>query len=76
MNKYYIYLLAMLFSCATIAQPDQWGTKNKKAIKLVEEGMNQSHSINELTGLPNYEAGIPYFDKAIAKIRFYRCLHH
>lgn len=67
MNKYYIYLLAMLFSCATIAQPDQWGTKNKKAIKLVEEGMNQSHSINELTGLPNYEAGIPYFDKAIAK---------
>jgi outer membrane protein OmpA-like peptidoglycan-associated protein/tetratricopeptide (TPR) repeat protein len=67
MNKYYIYLLAMLFSCATIAQPDQWGTKNKKAIKLVKEGMDQAQGINELTGLPNYEAGIPYFDKAIAK---------
>jgi outer membrane protein OmpA-like peptidoglycan-associated protein/tetratricopeptide (TPR) repeat protein len=67
MNKYYIYLLAMLFSCATIAQPDQWGTKNKKAIKLVEEGMEQARGINQITGLPNYEAGIPYFDKAIAK---------
>jgi outer membrane protein OmpA-like peptidoglycan-associated protein/tetratricopeptide (TPR) repeat protein len=67
MNKYYIYLLVMLFSCATIAQPDQWGTKNKKAIKLVEEGMEQARGINQITGLPNYQAGIPYFDKAIAK---------
>jgi outer membrane protein OmpA-like peptidoglycan-associated protein/tetratricopeptide (TPR) repeat protein len=67
MNKYYIYLLVMLFSCATIAQPDQWGTKNKKAIKLVEEGMEQARGINQITGLPNYQAGIAYFDKAIAK---------
>lgn len=71
MNKYYIYLLVMLFSCATIAQPDQWGTKNKKAIKLVEEGMEQARGINQITGLPNYQAGIAYFDKAIAKDRLF-----
>lgn len=66
MLKHLIYLFILLFSVQGIAQTE-WGTKSKKAIKLVEMGMAKSREINPITGLPNYEAGIPYFDKAIEK---------
>ena len=51
-----------------VAQPAMtWDTKSKKAIKLVEQGMAAAREMNMRTGIPMYEAGIPYMDKAIAK---------
>ncbi|WP_066759617.1 OmpA family protein [Crocinitomix algicola] len=67
MYKLSILFLSLLFSCASYTQGGSWGTKNKKAIKLVEQGMAAANEIDFVTGLPNYGAAIPYFDKAIAK---------
>lgn len=60
-------ILTVCFSLATLAQPGNWDTKSKKAIKLVEAGMDAARQIDMVTGLPRFEAAIPYFDKAIAK---------
>lgn len=67
MYNYCLSFLMILFSCTVMAQPMQWSTKNKKAIKMVETGMDASRQINPATGLPNYAAALPYFDKAIEK---------
>ena len=45
----------------------QWDTKSKKAIKYAEAGMDAINQINPQTGYPDYETGIAYMDKAIAK---------
>lgn len=67
MKKTLLYTIALLMSFATLAQPGEWSTKNKKAIKLVEAGMTEAQMINQETGLPNYEGALPFFDRAIAK---------
>ena len=67
MNKIYLALIAFFIGFGALAQPGQWSTKNKKAIKLVETGMEAAQGIDMMTGLPDYGAGIPYFDRAIAK---------
>lgn len=66
MLKHYLYLI-LLLTTFTVNGQTQWNTKSKKAIKLVEAGMAQSRTVNPITGMPNYEGGIYYFDKAIAK---------
>lgn len=66
MLKHLLYLL-FIFATFAVSGQTQWNTKSKKAIKLVEQGIAQSRSVNPLTGLPNYEGGIYYFDKAIEK---------
>lgn len=58
--------LIILAACST-AQPGQWSSKNKKAIKLVEQGMEAVGQINPYTGLPDYETAIMYIDKALEK---------
>jgi len=70
MKNYFLFLflsLITLTACAQFDQVSKWNTKSKKAIKYVEEGMKKAREINPATGAPNYLAGIPYFDKAIAK---------
>lgn len=67
MQRFIYFIIICLFSNCAVSQGGSWGTKNKKAIKLVEQGMAAANEINFTTGLPNYQAGIPYFDKAIAK---------
>ena len=68
MIKFAYTLIAILLvtSCA-VAQPGQWSTKNKKAIKYVERGLEEERGIDMETGLPNYRGGIYWFDKAIDK---------
>lgn len=68
MKKYLLYLLFLIPGFTVFAQPGQWSTKNKKAIKLVEQGMDVVRNEFDMrTGQPDYAAGIPYFDKAIAR---------
>ncbi|MGV6862008.1 MAG: OmpA family protein [Putridiphycobacter sp.] len=66
--KYLLSILTLfvVLSCA-LAQPGQWHTKNKKAIKYVETAMEKTREIDPYTGLPNYKEAIEYCDKAIEK---------
>jgi outer membrane protein OmpA-like peptidoglycan-associated protein/Tol biopolymer transport system component len=59
-------LVLISVSCA-IAQPGSWGTKNKKAIKYVEEALAATRELDQRTGRPNYKGAIEWCDKAIAK---------
>jgi outer membrane protein OmpA-like peptidoglycan-associated protein len=63
-----LFLTAFIFLAAacSIAQPGQWNTKSKKAIKYVEQGMA---SVRELgpDGYPDYKSAIYWIDKAIEK---------
>jgi outer membrane protein OmpA-like peptidoglycan-associated protein/tetratricopeptide (TPR) repeat protein len=61
-----LFILVFFSACST-AQMNQWDTKSKKAIKLVEQGMAKARELDQSTSLPNYAGGIPYFDKAIEK---------
>lgn len=65
-NLFFTCLLIFAAACST-AQPGQWDTKSKKAIKLVETGMAAANQIDPTTGLPDYRTAIYYFDKAIEK---------
>jgi outer membrane protein OmpA-like peptidoglycan-associated protein len=56
----------MVISCG-VAQPTQWSTKNKKAIKLVEQAMEATRYLVKETGLPDYATAIEYCDQAISK---------
>lgn len=67
MKKYSLLILSLLFTIVSLAQPGQWSTKSKKAIKLVEQGMDVARNYDPETGRFFYEDAIPYFDKAIAK---------
>ncbi|MDA7803647.1 OmpA family protein [Crocinitomix sp.] len=67
MQKYYLTLFALLFTFMSLSQGGSWGTKNKKAIKYVEQAMEAGNQINMMTGLPDYGAAIPYFNRAISK---------
>jgi hypothetical protein len=50
-------LVLISVSCA-IAQPGSWGTKNKKAIKYVEEALAATRELDQRTGRPNYKGAI------------------
>lgn len=67
MKKNSLLLFILLLSFASLSQPGAWDTKCKKAIKLVEAGMDASRQVDLQTGQPNFAAAIPYFDKAIEK---------
>ena len=60
------FFIVMSAACST-AQPGAWDTKSKKAIKLVEQGMDMTRQLDPVTGLPNYAGAIYYIDKAIEK---------
>ena len=54
MRKYlFIFIAVIATSCAT-AQPGQWNTKNKKAIKYIEQAMKISRERDMTTGMPKY----------------------
>lgn len=55
-------MLALTGSCQMT-----YSTKNKKAIKLFEEGMNMEMQRDPATGMPNYRGGIEMFNKALEK---------
>lgn len=67
MKSILFFLFAILITACSIAQPGQWSTKSKKAIKYVETGMNATRSLDPSTGLPNYREAIYWIDKAIEK---------
>lgn len=58
--------MILLASCS-LAQPGQWNTKDKKAIKLVEAGMNKAGEYSPTTGQPKYDEALVLIDKAIAR---------
>jgi len=58
-------LLFLLFASMTFAQ--QYSSKNKKAIKLFEEGMNAPRANKDQFGRENYQLGIEILNKAIDK---------
>ena len=61
-----IFTLLIIASCAT-AQPGQWHTKSKKAIKYVEAAMDASRERNMQTGRPDFSTALSLLDKAIEK---------
>ncbi|UKN01454.1 OmpA family protein [Paracrocinitomix mangrovi] len=66
-NLLTILFVALIASCS-MAQPGKWNTKNKKAIKLVEAGMDAAHNAPiDQNGRLDFSDAINYFDKAIAK---------
>jgi outer membrane protein OmpA-like peptidoglycan-associated protein len=67
MKNLFTLLMLFLFASCGLAQPGQWNTKNKKAIKLVEQGMEATRRINPQTGRPDFSTALEYIDKAIAK---------
>ena len=67
MKSILFFLFTILITACSIAQPGQWSTKSKKAIKYVETGMNATRSIDPSTVLPNYREAIYWIDKAIEK---------
>ena len=68
MKKILFVLLAFIGVSCLHAQPGQWSSKNKKAIKYVETGMNIANTqVDPNTGGPAYAEGILWIDKAIAK---------
>jgi outer membrane protein OmpA-like peptidoglycan-associated protein len=64
-----ILLFIFIFAVSTVGftQPGQWNTKSKKAIKLVEAGMEATRQIDPSTGRPDYRTAIEYIEKAIEK---------
>lgn len=65
--KYFFILSSILFltfSCAA----QNYSTKNKKAIKLFEEGRDEPRkTIDPVTRLPNFKKGIELINKALEK---------
>ncbi|MBK7129912.1 MAG: PD40 domain-containing protein [Crocinitomicaceae bacterium] len=66
-QKIMLMLGVFFYALVSCAQMGQWDTKSKKAIKYAEAGMDAINQINPQTGYPDYETGIAYMDKAIAK---------
>ena len=67
MKKYLFILFAIIATSCATAQPGQWNTKNKKAIKYIEQAMETSRERDMRTGKPNYTGALEWVDKAIAK---------
>lgn len=67
MKNIFLICYTVLFAACSTAQPGQWDTKSKKAIKYAETGMNAVNQINPATGFPDYQSGIYWLDKAIEK---------
>jgi outer membrane protein OmpA-like peptidoglycan-associated protein len=65
-NSLLLFILIISTSCAT-AQPGEWHTKSKKAIKYVEAAMEASNERDPRTGRPDYRTAMGYLDKALAK---------
>ena len=64
-NLLFICFSIFIASCS-IAQPGQWNTKNKKAIKCVNTAMSTANEYKQ-DGTLNYEGAIYWCDKAIEK---------
>lgn len=64
-----LVLTAFIFLTAacSIAQPGQWNTKSKKAIKYVEMGMAATRELSPDGSGPDYKTAIYWVDKAIEK---------
>lgn len=60
-----LLFLLLLVTSVTFAQ--QYSSKNKKAIKLFEEGMNAPRANKDQFGRENYKLGIELLNKAIEK---------
>lgn len=67
MKHLFSLVLTFLVISCSMAQPNQWNTKNKKAIKLAERAMECTRFLVKETGLPDYACAIDYCDQAIAK---------
>lgn len=67
MRKLFSLLIMMLVVSCSVAQPGQWNTKDKKAIKYAEEAIAAIRLIEKETGRPDYETGIYWCDKAIER---------
>lgn len=68
MRNLLILTIAIFTASCGIAQPGKWDTKNKKAIKLVEAGLEEARMapLDEY-GRPQYAAALEYFEKAIER---------
>lgn len=66
MNKFLILGLALIVSLFGSCQMN-YSTKNKKAIKYFEAGMQKEMELEPNTNRPNYRGGIELFQKAIDK---------
>lgn len=66
--RYLLFLVGLtFFTACSVAQP-RYATKNKKAIKLFEQGKQApAQSIDPNTNGPNFRAGIDYMEKALEK---------
>lgn len=68
MRKLIAILLIISTSSCALSQPGNWDTKDKKAIKLVEAGLEAARNCPlDSYGRPIYKEALSYFDKAIAK---------
>jgi outer membrane protein OmpA-like peptidoglycan-associated protein len=68
MKQLFSLLTILLLASCSIAQPGEWKTKSKKAIKLVEAGMDAArYAPFDEFGRLDYSEAMGYFDKAIAK---------
>jgi outer membrane protein OmpA-like peptidoglycan-associated protein len=65
--KKFLFILFSFSVLAACAQPGQWSSKDKKAIKYVEAGIAATHEYDLQTGQPNYAGAIALIDKAIAR---------
>lgn len=60
-------LFSILLASCSIAQPGQWDTKDKKAIKYAEAAMDKANEFDMSTGKPKYDEALAILDKAIAR---------
>lgn len=67
MKKYIFILVAIIATSCATAQPGQWNTKDKKAIKLIEQALATRNELDARTGRPKYAEALTYVDKAIAR---------
>lgn len=68
--RYLLFTLSLFIMAACAAQPGPGGysTKNKKAIKLFEQGKNAPNAgIDPVTGGPDFPSGIKYMNQALDK---------
>jgi outer membrane protein OmpA-like peptidoglycan-associated protein/tetratricopeptide (TPR) repeat protein len=62
-----LLLFGFLVASCSMAQPGQWHTKDKKAIKFVEQAMTLSNEYDMNTGLAKNKEALVYIEKAIAR---------
>lgn len=68
MRNILLFLLSLSIASCSLAQPGQWHTKDKKAIKLVEAGMEEARiPLIDDYGRPDYSGPLEKFEKAIAR---------